>query len=113
MSTNTNAKSAVLTPIASAQPETPKAPAPAKAQEPVVQAVKGDKQPDISKADFLAHAKSITLTIDGVEYSVDPRQFSTGSYGYFHTGKAHVKVNGVSVKCQLQVNCTVVNSKNA
>jgi hypothetical protein len=111
MSTNTNAKSAVLTPIASAQPETPKAPAPAKAPEPTV--AKSDKQPDISKADFLAHAKSITLTIDGVEYSVDPRQFSTGSYGYFHTGKAHVKVNGVSVKCQLQVNCTVVNSKNA
>jgi hypothetical protein len=66
----------------------------------------------MSKAEFTANAKPITVTIDGQPQSADPRTFSTGSVGWNVNGKVQVALpNGQVVRCQCSLNLTAVGSK--
>ena len=65
----------------------------------------------ISKSDFLASAKPLEITINGVPMLAEVKEFSTGSFGFFLNGKMSVKIGEKSVPVQIGANFTVVNSK--
>lgn len=68
---------------------------------------------DITKAEFEANAKPVTLTIDGHPLTMEPRTFTKGSFGWYVSGKVPVKVGNKVVKVQAGINLVVANSKNA
>lgn len=65
----------------------------------------------ISKSNFLATAKPLEITINGVPMLAEVKEFSTGSFGFFLNGKMSVKIGEKSVPVQIGANFTVVNSK--
>jgi hypothetical protein len=62
-------------------------------------------------ADFTQNAKPLEVTINGVPMLAVPKLFSTGSYGWYLTGKTPVKVGDAVVNVQIGLNATVVGSK--
>lgn len=96
-----NTTSSVLVPIASAMPaiqdaKVTKAPVPTPA-------------PDTSKLQaFRDTAKAVEVTMDGQKLLAQPKEFSTGSYGYFLSGK--VVIDGK--RCQVGMNMVIIGSKN-
>jgi len=67
----------------------------------------------IKKKDFLSGAQSMTVEVAGQTFDLSPRSFSSGSVGYYATGKVSVVVDGVVVPLQLGLNLTVIGSKEA
>lgn len=67
----------------------------------------------VSRSEFLAAAKPLEITINGIPMSAEVKEFSTGSFGFFINGKVNVKVGEKSVPVQIGANFTVVNSKEA
>jgi len=67
----------------------------------------------LSKDEFLAHAKPITVVIGDKTVEVKPREFSTGSFGWFHSGKAQIVVGNTTVPVQVGLNLTAIGSKPA
>lgn len=67
----------------------------------------------LTRAEFAEHATAIEVVVNGVELTADPKQFSSGGFGYYLGGKITVKVNGKPVTCQLGLNLVAVNSKDA
>ena len=65
----------------------------------------------ISRADFRAKAKPITVTIADVPQMAEVKEFSTGSLGWYLNGKTMVEVDGTPVAVQIGLNMTVVGSK--
>ena len=65
----------------------------------------------LSRESFRQHAKPVALTINGLPLVADPKEFSTGSLGWFSNGKITVVVNGVACKVQVGLNLTIVGSK--
>lgn len=66
----------------------------------------------IDRAEFLAHATPIEVTLDGVPMTAAPKEFSTGSFGWNLTGKLPRKVGDATVQLQVSVNLTVIGSKS-
>jgi hypothetical protein len=64
----------------------------------------------ITRAQF-RDAKPVEITINGSPMLADPREFSTGSLGWYLNGKTIVDVNGTKVTVQVGINLTVVGSK--
>ncbi len=65
----------------------------------------------ISRADFLAKAQPIRVELNGFPMQADPREFSTGSFGWYVNGKASITVDGKPIQVQVGMNLTVVGSK--
>lgn len=65
----------------------------------------------ISRKDFKANAKPLSVKIGDSLQSGDPREFSTGSFGWYCGGKVTIEIDGVPVKCQMTCSITVVGSK--
>jgi hypothetical protein len=65
----------------------------------------------ISRADFLAKAEAFTIEIGGVPLEAAPREFGTGSFGWYVNGKASVVVDGKKLPIQVGMNLIVVGSK--
>lgn len=65
----------------------------------------------ITRPQFRDGAKPVEITINGVPMLADPKEFSTGSLGWYLNGKTVVDVNGTKVTVQVGVNLTVVGSK--
>jgi hypothetical protein len=65
----------------------------------------------ISRAQFRAHAKPITVTIGTVPQVAEVKEFSTGSLGWYLNGKTTIEINGVPVAVQIGMNLTIVGSK--
>ncbi len=66
----------------------------------------------ISREDFLAQAETIKIDLNGFPLSAEPREFSTGSFGWYVNAKAPVVINGKTVQVQVGMNLTVVGSKD-
>ena len=66
----------------------------------------------INRADFLTKAQALTIDIGGVPLAAQPREFSTGSFGWYVNGKATVQVGDKSVPVQVGMNLIVVGSKD-
>ena len=67
----------------------------------------------ISKTQFLEKAEAVKVTINGQEVIADRREFSTGSFGWYHNGKVTITVDGKPMSVQVGLNLTVVGSKEA
>jgi hypothetical protein len=66
----------------------------------------------ITRKDFLAHAKPVTIQIGDLPPQLAlPRQFSTNSLGWYLNNKTVMQINGIPVSVQIGINITVVGSK--
>ncbi len=78
----------------------------------------GGAASSISKAAFHRGAKLLNVQIlagnkIAAEFELDPREFSSGSFGWFASEKLNVPVGNERVRCQLSLNVTVIGSKNS
>lgn len=67
----------------------------------------------ISRPDFLAKAEPLKIDINGFPMIAEPREFSTGSFGWYVSGKATQVVGGKNLSVQVGMNLIVVGSKEA
>jgi hypothetical protein len=65
----------------------------------------------LTRSEFLAGAKPVTVTINNVPLQAEVREFSTGSLGWYLNGKTSIDVGGTLVSVQIGMNLTVVGSK--
>jgi hypothetical protein len=65
----------------------------------------------VTRGQFRANAKPITVTIAGVPQVAEVKEFSTGSLGWYLNGKTVVEIDGVAVQVQIGLNLTIVGSK--
>jgi hypothetical protein len=65
----------------------------------------------ISRADFLAKAKPVTITINGVPMVAEVKDFSTGSLGWYLNGKTTVEIDGQHISVQVNSSIIIVGSK--
>jgi len=65
----------------------------------------------ISRQDFRANAKPVTITINSVPLQAEVKEFSTGSLGWYLNGKTSIDVGGTLVSVQIGMNLTIVGSK--
>jgi hypothetical protein len=65
----------------------------------------------ITRGDFHAHAKPITIKIGEVPMQAEVKEFSTGSLGWYLNGKTSIEVGGKMVSVQIGMNLTIVGSK--
>ncbi len=67
----------------------------------------------ITREAFMANAKAESFQIAGSNVTAEPKQFSTGSFGWYYSGKVTIEVNGQKLPVQVGCNMTVVGSKTA
>ena len=65
----------------------------------------------ITRGDFRAKAKPVTVTIGDQKLVADVKEFSTGSLGWYLNGKTTIEIDGVPVSVQIGLNLTIVGSK--
>ncbi|HEX3151353.1 MAG TPA: hypothetical protein VHR66_24960 [Gemmataceae bacterium] len=65
----------------------------------------------ISRQQFTEGAKPIEVIINGNKMTAHPKEFSTGSLGWYLNGKTDIDVNGTMVTVQIGMNLTIVGSK--
>jgi hypothetical protein len=65
----------------------------------------------ISRGQFRAHAKPITVTIGDRNFTAGVKEFSTGSLGWNVNEKTTVEIDGKAVSVQIGMNMTIVGSK--
>jgi len=65
----------------------------------------------VTRGEFVGNAKPVEITINGVQFIADPKEFSTGSLGWYLNGKATVRVGDTPVSVQIGLNLTIVGSK--
>jgi len=75
--------------------------------------VKKENKCPLTHAEFAEQAKPLLLSISGKEAIASPKEFSSGSFGWFTNDKFVVMVGDVPVKAQANVILTVVGSKDA
>lgn len=66
----------------------------------------------ITRDQFRTSAPSMKVVINGKEFDVAKKEFSTGSLGWYLNDKMDVEIAGVKVKVQIGLNLTVVGSKD-
>ena len=66
----------------------------------------------INRPDFLAKAQPLEIQVGGVQLVAEPREFSTGSFGWYLNTKAPVTVDGKALQVQVGMNLIVVGSKD-
>jgi hypothetical protein len=66
----------------------------------------------IGRQEFKGNAQAVSFEIAGTPVSAEPREFSTGSFGWYYTGKVNIVVNGKTLPVQVGCNLTVVGSKD-
>ena len=67
----------------------------------------------ITREDFLAKAESLKIDLGGFPMVAEPREFSTGSFGWYVNQKAQITVDGKALSVQIGSNLIVVGSKEA
>lgn len=65
----------------------------------------------LTRDQFRAHAQPVVVVINGKEFKVPRKEFSTGSLGWYLNEKMDVTIDGVDVKVQIGLNLTIVGSK--
>ena len=67
----------------------------------------------VSRTQFVEHAEALKVNINGTDMLADVKEFSTGSFGWYLTGKIVVTVDGKPLSVQVGMNLAVVGSKDA
>lgn len=65
----------------------------------------------ISRDQFKGSGKALPVQIAGQSMLAEPKEFSTGSLGWYLNGKAVVEVDGKPISVQIGMNLTIVGSK--
>ena len=65
----------------------------------------------LTREQFRTHAQPMTVVINGKEYQVPRKEFSTGSLGWYLNDKIDITIDGVPAKVQIGLNLTLVGSK--
>jgi hypothetical protein len=65
----------------------------------------------ITRADFQAKARPVTITINNIPMQAEVKEFSTGSLGWYLNGKTTIDIGGTPVSVQIGMNLTIVGSK--
>jgi hypothetical protein len=65
----------------------------------------------ISRDEFKSQAPTLEIVIGDRKFKAYPREFSTGSLGWYVSDKMDVEIAGKPVTIQLGLNLTVVGSK--
>ena len=65
----------------------------------------------VTAEQFQSQATAIEVTINGVKLLADVKLFSTGSFGWYLSGKLTIKVGDKLVPVQCGMNLTCVGSK--
>ncbi|VTR97862.1 hypothetical protein [Tuwongella immobilis] len=65
----------------------------------------------VTRQQFRDSAKPVTVMVGNVPLVADPKEFSTGSLGWYLNGKTMIEIDGVPVSVQIGLNLTVVGSK--
>ena len=65
----------------------------------------------ITRKQFSEGAKPLSVSVGSIPMLAEPKEFSTGSLGWYLNGKTVVEINGVPVTVQVGVNLTIVGSK--
>jgi hypothetical protein len=65
----------------------------------------------ITRSEFRAKAKPVTVSINNVPMQAMVKEFSTGSLGWYLNGKTTIDVGGTPVAVQIGMNLTIVGSK--
>jgi hypothetical protein len=65
----------------------------------------------VSRSEFLANAKPLSVNVNGVPLMAEVKEFSTGSLGWYLNGKSTIDVGGKIVTVQIGMNLTIVGSK--
>lgn len=65
----------------------------------------------VTREEFLAGAGPVEVTINGQHFVAEAKEFSTGSLGWYLTGKLSTKVGDKTCMVQMGLNLTVVGSK--
>ncbi|MBN9523766.1 hypothetical protein J0H58_35530 [bacterium] len=66
----------------------------------------------LTRDQFRTHAQPVAVVINGKEFKVPKKEFSTGSLGWYLSDKMDVTIDGVDVKVQIGLNLTIVGSKD-
>ncbi len=66
----------------------------------------------IDRGEFREKAKPVPVVINGVNLMAEVKEFSTGSFGWYLSGKVSVEVGGKPCMAQIGLNLTVVGSKD-
>jgi hypothetical protein len=65
----------------------------------------------ISRADFRAKAKPVTVTIGTVPQIAEVKEFSTGSLGWYLNSRITIEIDGQHVPVLVNASLVVVGSK--
>jgi hypothetical protein len=65
----------------------------------------------ITHTQFRVQAKPVIVKIGDMELVAAPKEFSTGSLGWYLNGKTTIKVGDTPVTVQIGMNLTIVGSK--
>lgn len=67
----------------------------------------------VTREEFKEKAEKVKLEINGQTLYAEPKEFSTGSFGWYVSGKAVLQVGGKDVTVQVGANLAVVGSKES
>ena len=65
----------------------------------------------LTREQFRTTAQPVTVVINGKEFEVAKKEFSTGSLGWNLNDKMDIEVGGQKVKVQIGLNLTIIGSK--
>jgi hypothetical protein len=65
----------------------------------------------VTREEFRNGAQAVKILVNNVEMEALPKEFSTGSFGWFLTGKIILPVGEKKVNVQIGLNLTVIGSK--
>ena len=65
----------------------------------------------VTRSDFRAHAKPVSVVVNNVPLIAEVKEFSTGSLGWYLNGKTTIEIGGKAVSVQIGMNLTIVGSK--
>jgi hypothetical protein len=65
----------------------------------------------ISRADFRAKAKPVSVTIGSMAQMAEVKEFSTGSLGWYLNGRVTLEIDGQHVPVLINASLVIVGSK--
>ena len=65
----------------------------------------------VTRQQFVDGAKPVEVVINGNKMTAHPKEFSTGSLGWYLNGKTTIDIGGTLVSVQIGLNLTIVGSK--
>ena len=65
----------------------------------------------VTRAEFTEKATPVEVVVNGIPMTADVKEFSTGSLGWYLTGKTNLKVGEKTVSVQIGMTLTIVGSK--